>query len=122
MSIEFDQMNQLLTSFEKGLNVVGYVPIVSTISGSVRLAYGKLEAIVAIAAIAFHFMAGLIGIEGSAEKLRAAVPYVLHGFANMGRGLVEILPFINLTCYLYDQTQPGYSYPSLTSRAVVPVG
>jgi hypothetical protein len=121
MSIDFDQMDESLTLFESTLNTLGYIPIVSTFSGTARFIYGKVEAIVALAAVAFHFIGSIAGYAGHEGQVAKALPYVVHGFANMGRAVVEMIPLINLSCIFYDLTGAGLPYPSMKGRQVVPL-
>ncbi|HSX11399.1 MAG TPA: hypothetical protein VLF94_06780 [Chlamydiales bacterium] len=120
MSIDFDQLDQALTPFEKTLNTIGYIPIASMLSGTVRAVYAKVEVIVALALTAFHFIASCFSA-GHGEKAARALSYVLHGVANFGRAVVEVIPFVNLSCILYDLTVPRLEYPSIHPRAIRPL-
>ncbi|MBS0606124.1 MAG: hypothetical protein AB7H48_05785 [Parachlamydiales bacterium] len=110
-------LDQALHTFEKVLNFAGYIPIVSTFSGSIRIAYGKAEVVGAIAAGALLAVKALCNTD--AEKRArdfdyaagVAVNYSIHGLANIGRGFVEAIPIINLSCLVYDLTGTRIQYP-----------
>ncbi len=121
MSIDLDQMDEFLTLYERTFNFLGYIPIVSTFSGTARFIYGQVEAIVALAAVAFHFIGSIAGYAGHEGQAAKALPYVVHGLANMGRSVVEMIPIINLSCILYDLSGPGLQYPAMKGRQVVPL-
>lgn len=107
-----------IRSLEKILNVAGYIPFVSSISGTLRVALGKVEIIGAIAAGA---LLGIKGIFAPTAELRSteinyaigvAATYSLHGFANIGRGIVEVIPlFGNISTLVYDSLGNRVQYP-----------
>lgn len=111
-------VDHTLSSFEKGLNIAGYVPIISSFSGPLRIGYGKVEVIgaVAFAAILALRAFSLTGLEQE-ELLNKAVEmlsYTLHGIANIFRGAIETIPLISLfTCLPYDlMFQQRFTYPT----------
>lgn len=111
-------LNKTLNSFEGGLNVAGYVPIVSTFSGTLRIAYGKLEVIGAIVAAALIAVRALFlnNAHDRERELRDAVKvlinYSLHGYANIIRGTLEVIPLVSLvTCLPYDLSGKRFAYP-----------
>jgi hypothetical protein len=111
-------LNKVLNSFEEGLNIAGYFPIVSTFSGSLRSTYGELEIIGAVAVAALIAVRALFLINASDRnhELRKAVEvlitYSLHGLANIIRGTIEKFPFVSLvTCLPYDLSGHRFAYP-----------
>jgi hypothetical protein len=110
-------LNKTLNAFEKGLNIAGYIPVVSTFSGSFRASYGKLEVIAAVAAAALMAVRALfLNAEDRNQELKKAVEvlvhYSLHGLANIMRAALEIFPFVSLvTCLPYDLLGKRFSYP-----------
>jgi hypothetical protein len=111
-------LNKTLNSFEGGLNIAGYVPVVSTFSGALRINYGKLEVIGAIAAAVLITFRALFLVNASDRdrELKRAIDvftcYSLHGVANMIRGILEIVPFVSLaTCLPYDLSDKRFAYP-----------
>jgi hypothetical protein len=111
-------INKTLHVSERGLNILGYIPIVSTFSGALRMSYGKLEVIGAIAAAALIAVKALC-ITNSSDRdseLKKAVEvfigYALHGCANIIRGMIEVVPCFSLiTCLPYDLLGHRYAYP-----------
>ncbi len=103
--------------FEHGLNTAGYLPIVSTVSGSLRVSFGKLEVIGAIVVAAFIAIKALFNpdpIEKYLQLEKATqilVKYSLHGAANVLRGTLEIFPLLSLvTCLPYDLSGKRFAY------------
>lgn len=110
-------LDQALHTFEKVLNFAGYIPIVSTISGSIRIAYGKAEVVGAVAAGALLAIKALCNTDADQRArdmdyaVAVGVNYSIHGLANIGRGFVEAIPIINLSCLVYDLTGTRIQYP-----------
>jgi hypothetical protein len=111
-------LNKTLNDFEAGLNIAGYFPIVSTFSGSLRISYGKLEIIGAIAVAALIAVRALFLTNDSdrnrefRKAVEVLIDYSLHGFANIMRGTIEVAPFVSLvTCLPYDLWGHRFAYP-----------
>lgn len=107
--------------FEEGLNIAGYVPFfgVSMVSGLIRVEYGKAQICGSIALAALVAIASLFnrnaGTRQQGLKLASTIArtYSLHGFANMGRGCIEMIRYFSLmTCLPYDMTNNRYRYPT----------
>jgi len=89
-----------LQGFEQCLDLAGYIPIVSSISGGIRIDYGMCEIVAGLA----------IGILGAAAALFTrdykvfwwGMEIVVHGFANIARGGIECQKWINLLCLMSD--------------------
>jgi hypothetical protein len=117
-------LNKTLNDFEHGLNIVGYVPFVACISGSLRISYGKLEIIGAVAIAAIVAIRALFinnAVERDRELRRAAeilIYYSAHGFANIGRGMIEVVPLLSLvTCLPYDLLGKRMAYSTQEQHA-----
>lgn len=111
-------LNKTLNTFEEGLNIAGYFPIVSTFSGSLRIGYGKLEVIGSVAAAALIAIRALFLANASdrnrefRKAVEVLIDYSLHGFANITRGIIEDFPFVSLvTCLPYDLSGNRFAYP-----------
>jgi hypothetical protein len=112
-------VDRTLASVEHGLNIAGYIPLfgVSTVSGMIRIAYGKLEIIGGVATSAIMGLAALFK-SGERERergLREAFEtfgnYSCHGLANIARGVIEAIPFLSLiTCLPYDLMGYRFTY------------
>lgn len=111
------QIDKGLHKFEKALNIPGYIPFISSVSGQVRIAYGKIEIITAIAMGAFFIAKGLLSPNAQQRDkdinygLFVATHYSLQGMANIARGIVESIPFANLLCIPYDLFDKRVRYP-----------
>lgn len=110
-------LNKTLNSFEKWLNIAGYVPIASSFSGSLRASYGQLEVIGAIAVAALIAVKALFMVSPSdrdrefKKATEILVDYSLHGVANMIRGSIEAFPFASwVTCLPYDLAGHRFAY------------
>ena len=106
-------LDDALDGLENGLNILGYFPGVSTFSGMIRMFYGKVEIIsgLAIAVISSCFPA-------NDRQTAHGLELVVHGIANIGRGLVECIPFFNLFCIPYDMSN-RFEYQSLRYRRIL---
>ncbi len=105
-----------LAATERTLNLFGYVPFVSTVSGGLRIIYGKVEIITGLALSAIGIV-GALCKQGSDRKSAmdqadSFFKYSIHGLANVARGLVESVPFVNLVCFFWDQANERMAYPS----------
>ncbi|WP_068469449.1 hypothetical protein [Candidatus Protochlamydia phocaeensis] len=106
--MSLDSLNKNLQSIEHGLNIMGYIPIVGTFSACIRFTYGKMEMITGLAVSLISFTGSIFASDlqrQQALESRAikAIEYSLHGWLNMGRCFLEIIPFISLvTCLPYD--------------------
>ena len=113
MRISNETLDQGFAKLESGLNSIGYIPVVSTISGAGRFCYGKYQLIAAIACGVFIAFSSCVAADKS-RRLGEAVDivweYGVHGVGNMIRGSVEILPLVNLLCIAYDRTGMRMNY------------
>lgn len=92
----------LLETIERGLNVVGYIPLIGSLSAGVRDTYATAEAIAGIALIAFAIGSS---IQGNPQPLYTVVGGTLlgHAILNGIRSLFEAVPFVALVTTLpYD--------------------
>jgi hypothetical protein len=85
-----------LRSVNIGLNICGYVPIVSSVTGPLRQSYGVVY-IVSAVALALLAVQNPVGI--AAE---CAGSICIAGIMHVLRGTVETVPVINCTCAVYD--------------------
>lgn len=110
-------LNKTIAVGEQCLNIAGYIPGVSSVSGAFRLAGGKIEIIGGIAAAVIVALAALSAPDATSKRqgLSRAVTilttYFLHGIANAFRGSIEMIPFISLvTCLPYDLLKNRFTY------------
>ncbi len=71
-----------LETFEQGLNVLGYIPLIGNISAHVRSNYAKIEAITGIGLAIFAACLNLQGNLHSAFYLAVGVSFVGHAILN----------------------------------------
>lgn len=112
------ELNYVLSVVETGLNYAGYIPFVSKLSGSLRISYGQLEVIAAVAtaallaARAFTNTDLRVRAQGLDRAREVFSCYALHGVANVGRGILETFSFVGLAaCLPYDLLQNRFRYP-----------
>ncbi len=112
------ELNYVLSVVETGLNYAGYIPFVSKLSGSLRISYGQLEVIGAIATAAILAARAFTNtdLRARAQGLNRArevfTTYAMHGVANVVRGYIETFSFMGLaTCLPYDLLQNRFAYP-----------
>jgi hypothetical protein len=110
-------LDSSLEKFEHALNIAGYVPLVSSVSGVIRAVLGKIEVIGGIATGAILAIAALFNPHASQRHAQlnkaaeVAVKYSLHGVANLLRGTIEVFPLLSLvTCLPYDLMGNRFSY------------
>lgn len=97
--------NTGLQFFEKCLDYAGYVPIISTFSGGVRIFLGKVEIITGIGLAAIFLVASLKSQENKKfyrQEAKKSFDYVIHGIANILRGSIECIRWVNLICLVFD--------------------
>lgn len=84
---------------ERALNSCGYVPVLSTLTGALRLVAGLVQTAVAST---FSFLLLL------AKRPLLSTRYgfiATHGLANVCRGFVEMVPLLgNMFCYTHDRS------------------
>ena len=107
-----DTFTQILITIEDFFNRAGYWPIISSITGSLRIVFGFF-----VAVIGFKLMVGsIVGVifanTFATKKLTAtcfkfarhSVRVMTNGRLNVLRGSVEVVPFFgNAAVWLYDR-------------------
>lgn len=104
MSIE--KLQNSLEHLEQGtLNNIR-APVASTVSGGVRAVIGVVQ-------VVFGAIAGLYGLmSGDSETRYYGTHHFVHGVLNLGRALIEIIPFVNLLMTAYDSNKDWSKYDS----------
>ena len=112
-----DALDSPFEWFEQKLNIAGYFPIVSIVSGGIRTCFGKLELIGAIVTSAFMAIKALFNPDAEAKRQELDkarhifVKYAMHGGANILRGSLEMIAFLSLvTCLPYDLQGNRFAY------------
>jgi hypothetical protein len=113
-SAPFDIREKFHSEVEKKLNTVGYVPIVSIISGSARFLFGSLFLIIDVSVVVFCSIADAFNTHPNTYGFRALKhsAYIFHDLTNMSRGVIEIPPFLgNAITLIYDLSERRFAYP-----------
>ena len=115
------KIDRTFTMLEQGLNIAGYIPFlgISTVSGAIRIEFGKTLILGSIACAALVAIGSLFSrdagarVQGLQFASTIARKYTLHGLSNMGRGLVEMVPYFGLVaCLPYDVLSNRHKYPT----------
>jgi hypothetical protein len=112
-------LDQNLATFERVLNIPGYIPGVATVSAPFRAAYGKILIIGALFTAAITTLIKLKDSRSNTESQRIIsegitlfTNYALHGVVNIGRAFLEATSILGLClCLPYDLSGHRFSYP-----------
>ena len=118
-----ESLDRGLAGAEKALNVLGWVPFVSSVSGAVRMSAGKVMVVAfAVLSALTYIMAYMSNNQKLMDKADQFTQYIWHGFANVGRGFVESIPFLGNVCTILYDSEPAarMCYPNepLSSRMI----
>lgn len=106
-NISRQQLEKTLARGEESLNLIGYIPVISSMSAAVRALGGKLQALIGFGFAVYSLIAGLKSSRGKIRhflNFSASLSHFLHGLANMLRAAIEAVPFLSLvTCLPYDR-------------------
>lgn len=95
----FHDLQKVLTRLEKNvLNELGHIPILSTITGSLR-------ALMGLGQVSIGLLGMITGIVTGKDSRFYGLQQLLHGIANISRSIVEIIPFFNLLLIDYDSRE-----------------
>jgi len=124
-SITYKNLDDRLANFEKTLNTLGYIPLVSSLSGTGRIVYGSVETLAGNVSCAYKSCQYFItGNREHRNQAAAHFWYAVHGVLNVQRGGCEFVPFIgNLATLLYDQAarlRANYTYEEI-SPYILPI-
>ena len=106
-SISKEQFAKILSTTENALNLVGYIPMISAISGAVRLTGSKLQMLGGLLGTLYYLLKGSYAKSKklhSFQNCRLSIEQILHGVLNLCRGMIEVVPFLSLVlCLPYDR-------------------
>ena len=106
MSIQMYE--QTFQAIETTFNAFGYIPMVSSLSGSIRTFYGIIQAVAALA-VAILSSTGLVAITSTTMLPMIVSQLLISGIFHVIRGYIEQFPFIgNATCIIYDLARVLY--------------
>jgi hypothetical protein len=101
-------------NFEKTLNVLGYIPFISSASGVVRMASAVITLITSAVKIPLCAIADLFQKtpKGYSYRIHVHVCYIAHSCANLFRGFVEFWVVLgNVLTFSYDRLIGRIGYP-----------
>lgn len=101
-------------SLEKMLNVLGYIPFVSSASGAVRVVTAIIQLISSAVKIPLCAIADLFqkNPKGYTYRIQKHIAYIGHSWANIFRGVVEnAIGFGNILTFAYDRLVGRIRYP-----------
>jgi hypothetical protein len=103
MHITHRSVDRFLAQCETTLNLIDYVPIISSYSGALRILAGVVEIAAGAAFVSLEIIHALLQ-DSNYPFLKSwnGIAYCLHGLGNIIRGLIAIFPGINLSLVLYD--------------------
>lgn len=99
--VEKDQV-----TFEKTLNVLGYIPIISSASGCIRIISSSIQLVSSAVKMPLCALADLFQEtpKGYAFRIKKHAGFMGHSLSNIFRGCVEFSCFIgNISCFCYDK-------------------
>lgn len=111
--------NAQLNEFEKGLNVLGYIPVLGSVTGIFRMAMGT---IVLITGVALEVLGQqLVRTNPESKMMEIGINYQDNGNANITRGLLELLPGMSICfCLPYDLLGIRVSYITQPPKKPIP--
>lgn len=105
--ISKDKFERTLVRGEEALNLIGYIPFVSTASAAVRSLGGILLFIIGLCFAIGNFFAFAYSKPRKIKHflhLKTSFGYAMHGAANFFRAKIEAFPFLGLVfCLPYDR-------------------
>jgi Flp pilus assembly protein TadB len=102
-----NQLEKTLAKAEETLNLIGYIPLISLISATVRSLGGMLQIILGLLfAMAYFFLWGFTHSRKIKHFLliKTSFSHAIHGICNAVRAKIEAVPFLSLVlCLPYDR-------------------
>ena len=120
-----EEINAFFIGVEEALRLPGYIPIVSTITGFVRMLglyfiQSLTGLVILVAGLVIGVLMQIFGEKASQRWLKRAsfgAYHCVHASFNFYRGSVELIPVIgNLCVYFYDKgmkNKPIIPYPAV---------
>lgn len=110
----FHSLDLGFKGIELSLNNWGRIPFVSAFSGMLRQFYGTVQLVSSVAAIIFNGFRIIAAPPAQKKEFwndnKRLVVYGWHGLANIVRGQIESIPFINLMLFPYDKSGRRWVY------------
>lgn len=116
-------IENLAARAEQFLNPIDWIPLISCVSGTLRILLGAIEAAAGVAFAAYKIFHIFLGKEETFySAFRCGTCYWTHGIGNIVRGYFAVIPLLNLSLYFYDQHIGRYNYPrEIMRKGVYPL-
>lgn len=102
---------------EQQLNPIDWVPLASTFSGLLRILAGAVEVAAGIVFPLLKILHILLTNRGSyCDAIPKGCLYSIHGVANIARGVIALIPGVNLLLFIHDKHLGRMNYPEETMR------
>lgn len=102
---------------EQQINPFDWFPYVASLSGMVRILAGAVEVAAAVVFTYLKIVDNLLTSGGRiSQALQQGGIYALHGFLNIGRGVLAMQPWWNLLLAVHDWKLGRFNYPQETMR------
>ncbi len=128
---DYQAINEKFDELEGYLNIYGKLPVISTLSGAIRVVFGLNQIIWGLTYALFHLI--LLSItkpknkEVAAKRVKMDLAYCIHGFANILRSGIEInkvsnpllgrvVPFLGRV--IYDMAGARLKYPTVPDALI----
>ena len=117
----FEFTHKFSKDLENIFNKLGYVPVVSSVSGGLREVFGATQVITGLAMTSINSLRKAYAKEETSigqlqKKVDLSKEQVRHGIANMMRAVLEIIPFINFSCLCYDLAKVRIEYSLIKNK------
>jgi hypothetical protein len=105
----YEQYEKQRADIEKGFNILGYIPGLSSISGPARSGMGVVNLIQDMTSMIFYGISDLFKKPSLGYTYRPFkhVVYIIHDISNIARGLAEFFFFIGNIAMLVNDLAVG---------------
>lgn len=108
-------LDKSVNNFERTLSTWAATPVIGTIPAAIKVAFGTVQAIVALACAVFEFVPAAVSGNWDFEDYYWS--HVEHGIGNMVAGAFEAIPFVGLAIYCYKElSRPKHAVDVLTGQ------
>ena len=105
-------VDNILAKTEQFFNPIDKIPIATSFTGMIRILAGGVEV---VAGIVFGTLSALFSSSTyQKQAFKQGCIYSLHGIGNIARGSICMIPFVNISLYLYDAKIGRMNYPNET--------